>query len=90
MVLFGFDYWFVLFGCDFVVSYGEDGVIDFVVVIMFSCYVECLFWSFGIYCWFEGDDVCCVVFDWLVVLFLLLGIDIFVDVLVFVFVIFNF
>ena len=77
---FGLDHWLALFGRDLAASYGEDGAIDLAVVTTLSRHVERLFWSLGIYCWPEGDDVRCVVSDQPLVPLLLPGIDILADV----------
>lgn len=76
----GLDHWLALFGRDLAASYGEDGAIDFAVLTTLSRHVERLFWSLGIYCWLEGDDVRCVVSDRPLVPLLLPGIDILADV----------
>jgi len=77
---FGLDHWLALFGRDLAASYGEDGAVDLAVVTTLSRHVERLFWSLGIYCWPEGDDVRCVVSDWPLAPQLLLDIDILADV----------
>ncbi|MCI1301291.1 hypothetical protein [Acetobacter sp.] len=76
----GLDHWLALFGRDLAASYGEDGAIDLAVVTTLSRHVERLFWSLGIYCWPEGDDVRCVVSDRPLAPLLLPGIDIRADV----------
>lgn len=74
------DHWLALFGRDLAASYGEDGGIDLAVVTTLSRHVERLFWSLGIYCWPEGDDIRCVVSDRPLAPLLLPGIDIVADV----------
>lgn len=71
----GLDHWLALFGRDLAASYGEDGAIDSTVVTALSRHVERLFWSLGIYCWPDNDDVRCVVSDRPLAPLLLPGID---------------
>ncbi|MGA3679383.1 hypothetical protein [Pseudomonas graminis] len=72
----GLDHWLALFGRDLAASYGEDDAIDLAVVITLSRHVERLFWSLGIYCWPEDEDVRCLVSDRPLAPLLLPGIDI--------------
>jgi hypothetical protein len=59
----GLDRWIELFGRDLAACYGPDGVLNLEVVTSLSSHVERLFWSLGIYCWPEVDDVRCLVTD---------------------------
>lgn len=59
----GLDRWIDLFGRDLASCYGSDGALNLEVVASLSRHVERLFWSFGIYCWPEDDEVQCLVTD---------------------------
>lgn len=76
----GLDHWLALFGRDLAASYGEGGVIDLAVVTTLSRHVERLFWSLGIYCWPEDDNIRCFVSDRPLMPLMLTGIDIPADV----------
>nr|WP_140404690.1 hypothetical protein [Sphingomonas sp. CDS-1] len=71
----GLDHWLALFGRDLAASYGDDDAIDLAVVSTLSRHVERLFWSLGIYCWPDGEDVRCVVSDRPLAAILLPGIN---------------
>lgn len=38
-------------------------MLEFSIMTTLSRHVERLFWSLGLYCWPEGDDVRCIVSD---------------------------
>lgn len=57
----GLDRWIELFGRDLAACYSPDGALNLEVVAGLSLHVERLFWSFGIYCWPEEDEVRCLV-----------------------------
>lgn len=59
----GLDHWLALFGRDLAASYTDDGALDLSVVTTLSRHVERLFWSLGVYCWPEDEQVRCVVSD---------------------------
>jgi hypothetical protein len=59
----GLDRWIELLGRDLAACYGPDDVLNLEVVTSLSRHVERLFWSFGIYCWPEDNDVRCSVTD---------------------------
>lgn len=61
--LVGLDRWIELFGRDLAACYELDGGLNLDVVTSLSRHVERLFWSFGIYCWPDADDVKCHVTD---------------------------
>ncbi|QPQ54375.1 hypothetical protein IC614_08415 [Allosphingosinicella flava] len=71
----GLDHWLALFGRDLAACYSEDGAIDLAVVTALSRHVERLFWSLGIYCWPEEENVRCVVSDRPLAPIVLPGID---------------
>lgn len=55
------DRWIELFGRDLEACYAADGALEFSVVTTLSHHVERLLWSFGLYCWPEGENVRCIV-----------------------------
>jgi hypothetical protein len=59
----GLDRWIELFGRDLAGCYGPEGTLEFSVLTTLSRHVERLFWSFGLYCWPEKEDVRCIVSD---------------------------
>ncbi|NNM78033.1 hypothetical protein HJG53_14090 [Sphingomonas sp. ID1715] len=59
----GLDRWLEVFGRDLTACYGPSGILEFSIVTTLSRHVERLFWSFGLYCWPEGNDVRCIVSD---------------------------
>ena len=59
----GLDRWLEVFGLDLAACYGPDGTLEFSVVTSLSRHVERLFWSLGLYCWPDGDNVRCIVSD---------------------------
>lgn len=59
----GLDRWIEVFGRDLAACYGPEGTLELAVVTTLSCHVERLFWSLGLYCWPEGNDVRCIVSD---------------------------
>lgn len=59
----GLDRWIELFGRDLAACYGPDEALNLDVVTNLSRHVERLFWSFGVYCWPEDDDVRCLITD---------------------------
>jgi hypothetical protein len=59
----GLDRWIQLFGRDLAACYPPDGTLDISVVTTLSRHVERLLWSFGLYCWPDGDAMRCVVTD---------------------------
>ncbi len=71
----GLDSWIELFGRDLAACYGPDGVLELEVVTSLSSHVERLFWSFGIYCWPDDDEVRCLVTDKFFLPSLLPGLD---------------
>ena len=60
---YGLDRWIEVFGRDLAACYTVDGALDLSVVITLSPHIERLFWTFGVYCWPDGNDVKCVVSD---------------------------
>jgi hypothetical protein len=64
LAAYGLERWLVLFGRDLSACYAEGDELDLSVIATLSRHVERLFWSFGVYCWPEEDDVRCVVNDW--------------------------
>lgn len=63
LAMYGLGRWLALFGRDLAACYTEDGALDFSVVLTLSRHIERLFWTFGVYCWPEADNVRCVVSD---------------------------
>jgi hypothetical protein len=59
----GLDRWLEVFGRDLAACYGSDDTLEFSVLTSLSRHVERLFWSLGIYCWPDGEDVRCIVSD---------------------------
>jgi hypothetical protein len=59
----GLDRWIELFGRDLAACYGPDGALNLEVVTKLSTHVERLFWSLGICCWPEDEDIRCLVTD---------------------------
>jgi len=59
----GLDRWLELFGRDLAACYGPEDAFNLDAVIRLSQHVERLFWTFGIYCWPEDDQLRCVVTD---------------------------
>lgn len=59
----GLDRWIELFGRDLAACYSPDDTLKLEMVTGLSLHVERLFWSLGIYCWPEDDDVRCLVTD---------------------------
>lgn len=59
----GLDLWIELFGRDLAACYGPEGTLEISALTTLSRHVERLFWSLGLYCWPEGDDVRCIVSD---------------------------
>jgi len=59
----GLPRWIEVFGRDLAACYGPEGTLDMGVLTTLSSHVERLFWSLGLYCWPEGQDVRCVVSD---------------------------
>jgi hypothetical protein len=57
------DRWIELFGRDLAACYSSEGALEIAVVTTLSRHAERLFWSLGLFCWPDGDNVRCVVGD---------------------------
>lgn len=58
---YGLSHWVELFGRDLAACYNFDDAIDLDVATGLSSHVERLFWTFGLYCWPENEDLYCLV-----------------------------